>query len=245
MPEPKISPETQSVRGILNVEIKTTKTGASYYQCSVKDILTNAFRSSTNYKKVAPLNGKPVILEYTKRGQYSDFINIEADPNPPEAEPSPPQGEVMTKADWGRKQRLEMREKLIGRAIQAFQLGPSPLTPTIINEWARVFEQYVYEESELIGADIASDSIVAAMARVSEQPEKPPEGKPPKEMGNTEFTATAFTLGFESNTAIREGLGLERGQIWGETKEMALDKLFQLAKANGKFAQYKHWREIK
>ena len=245
MPEPKMSPETQSVRGILKAEIKTTKTGASYFQCSVKDILTNAFQSSTNYNKVAPLNGKPVILEYAKRGQYNDFVSIEADPNPPEAEPSPSQGEVMTKADWGRKQRLEMREKLIGRAIQAFQLGPSPLTPTIINEWARVFEQYVYEESELIGADIASDSIVAAMARVSEQPEKPPEGKAPKEMGNTEFTATAFTLGFESNTAIREGLGLERGQIWGETKEMALDKLFQLAKANGKFAQYKHWGEIK
>jgi len=244
MPEPKMSPETQSVRGILNVEIKTTKTGASYYQCSVKDILTNAFRSSTNYKKVAPLNGKPVILEYTKRGQYSDFINIEADPNPPEAEPSPSQGEVMTKADWGRKQRLEMREKLIGRAIQAFQLGPSPLTPTIISEWARVFEQYVYEESELIGADIASGSNIKEMP-ASKAEEKPSKDKTPKEMSNTEFAATAFTLGFESNTAIREGLGLERGQIWGETKEMALDKLFQLAKANGKFAQYKHWREIK
>ena len=242
MPEPKMSPETQSVRGILKVEIKTTKTGASYFQCSVKDILTNAFRSSTNYNKVAPLNGKPVILEYAKRGQYSDFVSIEADPNPPEAEPSPSQGEGMTKLDWEKKDQKRWRVECLRIASQIKTLDPA--IPEEFVAMARVFEQYVYEESKLIGADIASSSNIKGMP-ASKAKEKPPEGKAPKEMGNTEFTATAFTLGFESNTAIREGLGLERGQIWGETKEMALDKLFQIAKAKGKFPQYKHWKEIK
>lgn len=156
----------QIAKGILQVNEalnKKSKSGNKTFDQltmevgSIKvSVFSNFFDKYKETKELAiNLSGKPVILEYTKGERYNDFVSLAPDPDATTKSPvDDPQGsssEVMTKGDWAIKNRQDMREKLLGRAIEALQsaLSKEDYSSTfrgVIIEWAQEFEAYVYGE---------------------------------------------------------------------------------------------------
>ena len=238
--EPSMPPAIQTVRGVLSVNEtigKTDRKGGKYDFLTLKvgSVSVNVFSyDKKKYEEVKEdalqLSGSPAILEYTQVGQYPDFISLALDPNPPEqaVANAKTDAEVMTKADWEAKDRKRWRVECLRIAANIKTLDPA--IPEEFVAMAREFEKYVY--GNIVEAPLQPPFISGLVGA-------------PKEMSKLEFVAIATSMGFEDNKAIREGLGLEKGQIWKETRELALDKLFLESRMEGKLTLYKSWRDLR
>ena len=251
----------EKVRGILVVtdtgkdgKPLATKKGNPMLFAKVGDIEVGVFDFS-KFPEIKVLAGKFVIMDYYTEGKYTRYADIKEDTERAK-DGIPPSEEAMSKDEWAQRDHvknlialIDTAARLLGHLIMPASIEPSQLKEEV-EEIAFAWYDHICIKAAYRSRKDKPEESQPSESEASAPPQDkvlPSSGKDkasPEDMSWERVHSIAKVMGFPVPSAVSKALGVKNMAQWAETKELALERLLEVAQSDGRCQEYKSWREI-